>query len=83
MKGRMMGWMTTDDGTDDGMDDNGWRDGWWDGWQRMMGWMTTDDGMDDNGWRDGWMEKTTRHHRKRTKPRILYKYIYVIIIFKK
>jgi hypothetical protein len=29
----------------------------------------TDDGTDD----DGWIERTTGHHRKRTKPRILYK----------
>jgi hypothetical protein len=33
----------------------------------------TDEGTDDNGWQDGWMERTTGHHRKRTKPRILYK----------
>jgi len=32
-----------------------------------------DNETDDNGWQDGWMERTTGHHCKRTKPRILYK----------
>jgi hypothetical protein len=33
----------------------------------------TDDGTNDDEWRDGWMERTTGHHRKQKKPRILYK----------
>jgi len=31
------------------------------------------EGTDDDGWQDEWMERTTGHHRKQTKPRILYK----------